>query len=797
MKEGTNVEQVQTEGRAQRKKGKRGKSLPVWDMERWGRALVKRLPLAGAFFLLSLAQCFSMPAPYSICCLTALAAAGESTAGAWLGLGAGLGYRVLLGLDWDAGQFVICALCLGVRQIREWKAGWVMGLTATLLLARALPDMLRASDAQTVILLFAGVLLGVALMPALLRAARLGLGKQRSFSQDDLLCLLLPLLLLLAGAGRLSLAQVNMGYFIAAGLTLTMAWVGGSAAGACFGLACGLALLISGQSALPLVNLAFGALLAGMMQGKKRALAAGVYLLSSVTAAYLIAYRFIPAFFGAEGTAALLFCLTPGKRMGAVSRFMRRLKWNEPKENAYTRLKTQRWVRAIECMADALPHPRIQPFTPREESETLTDALCADCDRLPICWHEAEEQTREGMEALSERGGDTDEYLQIINAYFPQCPRIGRIPELLSRLDKDRQTRMQRALCAEYERDMLQTHLTALSQAAQRISLEGQSNDSEEALWTYQTEETLQAARFPGRTAFVKKVDGHMTVCLKYDPLALRPAPDAGNALANRVGLQLGVPLTVTEQQGDRIILEEMPPLKAETGMATACAVSPEKKRRMGRRPDNGDAVLTRPLPGGRQLLTLSDGMGHGTDAQEESKKTLELLSLCLEAGYTRSQAMTAVNGAMLSATGGEKFATVDLCVINLWTGETAMNKLGACASYVIQGQKIHTVEGSALPLGIIEHVVPMEHRFTMGEGDTLLLMSDGVMDAFTEEQDLLNVLRRIREYAPQRLADTLLREALLQRDGLPPDDMTVLCARIWERGSRKDACLEDSSRTL
>ena len=787
VKEGTNVEQVQTGARAQKRKRERGKKLPSFRAAQWGRALVKRLPMAGAFFLLSLAQCFSAPAPFSICCLMALTAAGESAAGAWLGLAAGLGYRVLMGLTWDAGQFVICALCLGIRQIREWKPGWILALTGTLLLARALPDMFRAQEAQTVILHFAGVLLGVAVMPALLRAARLAASPPRSFSQDDLLCLLLPLLLLLAGAGRLSLGQVNMGYFVSAGLTLTVAWVGGSAVGACFGLACGLTLLVSGQSALPLVNSAFGALLAGMMQGKKRALAAGVYLLSTVTAAYLIACRFIPAFFIAESAAALLFCLVPGKQMGTVSRFMRRLQWNEPKENAYTRLKTQRWVRAIECMADALPHPRVQPFSTQEESETLTDALCADCDRLPICWHETEAQTREGLEALSERGDDTDEYLQIINTYFSQCPRIGRIPELLTRLDKERQNRMQRALCAEYERDMLQTHLTALSQAAQRISLEGQSKDGEEALWTYQTEEALQAVRFPGRAAFVKKVDGHMMVCLKYDPLALRPGADMGHVLANRVGLQLGVPLCATEQQGDRIILEEMPPLKAETGMATACAVSPEKKRRMGRRPDNGDAVLTRPLPGGRQLLTLSDGMGHGTDAQEESKKTLELLSLCLEAGYTRSQAMTAVNGAMLSATGGEKFATVDLCVIDLWTGEAAMNKLGACASYVIQGQKIHTVEGSALPLGIIEHVVPMEHRFSLGEGDTLLLMSDGVTDAFPEEQDLLAVLRRCREYAPQRMADTLLREALLQRDGLPPDDMTVLCARIRERGREKE----------
>ncbi len=141
------------------------------NLKQWGQALAARLPMAGAFFLLSLAQCFSVPAPFSICCLVAVTAAGERASGVWLGLSAGLLYRIVWGADWDAGQFVICLLCLGLKPIREWKRSWILALTGVLLLARALPDMIRAQDAQTVILLSAGVLLGVALMPALLRAA--------------------------------------------------------------------------------------------------------------------------------------------------------------------------------------------------------------------------------------------------------------------------------------------------------------------------------------------------------------------------------------------------------------------------------------------------------------------------------------------------------------------------------------------------------------------------------------------------------------------------------------------------
>ncbi len=143
---------------------------------------------------------------------------------------------------------------------------------------------------------------------------------------------------------------------------------------------------------------------------------------------------------------------------------------------------------------------------------------------------------------------------------------------------------------------------------------------------------------------------------------------------------------------------------------------------------------------------------------------------------------MTAVNGAMLSATGGEKFATVDLCLIDLWTGDAAMNKLGACASLLMQGQKLQMIEGAALPLGIIEHVVPMEHTFSLAEGDLLLMISDGVHDAFAAEEQILAVLRRCLDDTPQHIADALLQEALIQQDGLPADDMTVLCAQICPR---------------
>lgn len=743
------------------------------------RAAKREGPMAGAFFLFSLSGCLSVPSPFAVCCLTASLRAGLPEIGAAAGLALGLLFRVLWAMPLEPALFAACAACFALGRVTVSKAWekYVVALGA--LIVRAAPDIVTGQEMQTVVLSIFGILLGMAVMPALFRGAALIRRRPVEWTEDDLLCLMLPVFFLLNGCCRLHIFQVNLGWAAASVFVLMLSWTAGGGFAVSGALGCGLALLLGGQGALPLITLSFGALTAGMLQGKIRLLPSGIFLLSAAAMIYLVAPAFQTQYFAAHAAGAAAFVLLPPPWAKKAAAWIRMLRWVQPRENAYTRLKMRRWVRSIERLSAALPHPTVEMPTEAEECETMTEALCAGCQQLPVCWHEKAGETRAAVRALSQRDKEAETYLPLINQHFSFCRRISRLPAILYRLDEEKQQRKKRMLCAAYERDMLATHLTALSQAIQRISLEGEQADGEESRWIALCDEALQKIHFPGRTAFVKKKDGHFAVGLQFEAMALRPL--TGFSLARQVGTYLGADMEVTEKRSDRLLLEERPPLKAVTGMATACAVTIETKRRPGEEPDNGDAVLVEELSGGKVALAVSDGMGHGKDAQMESRKTLEMLSLCLDAGYTRSQAMTAVNGAMLSAAGGEKFATVDLCVIDLWTGEAAMNKLGACPSILVQGQKTRWIQGEALPLGIIENVTPMEHRFTLGEGDLLILMSDGVSDAFEEEEAILSAVRRNLQKSPQQLSDALLREAVMQRDGLPPDDMTVLCARIMD----------------
>ena len=358
-------------------------------MGRLGRSarwLTQRLPAAAAFFLLSLAQLFSVPSTYAICCLAVALRCGIDPAGAGIGLALGLGFRFLWGLNPDIWQFAACLICVPLCRLPWKKNGWLYAAVGALLLFRALPGIMEADSAQTVILNGAGILLGVVSMPALMRAGKLIQNGIREVNEDDLMCLVLPCLLLIAGAGRLSLFHVNMGGLFSSLAVMIFAWTAGPGTGVICGLGCGLAQLLGGQSALPLVNLVLGGLMAGLAQGRGRLAGAALYLLSTVTVTYLVAYSFQPALFFGDAAAALIFCLIPGKRMGEFRRFLRRVRWSQPKENAYTRLKMQRWVRAIERMADALPTPQIEETTPQEVGEALTEMLCPECERMLQCW---------------------------------------------------------------------------------------------------------------------------------------------------------------------------------------------------------------------------------------------------------------------------------------------------------------------------------------------------------------------------------------------------------------------------
>ena len=196
----------------------------------------------------------------------------------------------------------------------------------------------------------------------------------------------------------------------------------------------------------------------------------------------------------------------------------------------------------------------------------------------------------------------------------------------------------------------------------------------------------------------------------------------------------------------------------------------------------SGDNYTFCESPGNQVVMSLSDGMGSGETAARESKQVVELTEQLLETGFSPRAALKLVNTA-----GPEQHpATLDLSCVDLHTGVLEAMKLGAVPTFIIGEEGVEIMEAGEVPMGILSGVEPVLMSRKLWEGDRIVMVSDGVLDALPgddKEQAMQQYLESVEEMGPQELADQVLDFAVSFIPA-PRDDMTVLTAGIWKRRS-------------
>lgn len=200
----------------------------------------------------------------------------------------------------------------------------------------------------------------------------------------------------------------------------------------------------------------------------------------------------------------------------------------------------------------------------------------------------------------------------------------------------------------------------------------------------------------------------------------------------------------------------------------------------------SGDSQTVFNLSESRTALLLSDGMGTGSRASSDSMATINLLEQMISTGYEPELAVRIINQTLLARNARESFATIDLVVADLCTGQLDMIKIGAAASFIKRGNNIEVIQNHSLPIGILNHVEVEPEKRLLCEGDYLIMVTDGILDVQREvtnkEEWLSNLLRRCDlALSCQELAETILAQshdvAVVQ--GQVCDDMMVLVAKL------------------
>lgn len=188
----------------------------------------------------------------------------------------------------------------------------------------------------------------------------------------------------------------------------------------------------------------------------------------------------------------------------------------------------------------------------------------------------------------------------------------------------------------------------------------------------------------------------------------------------------------------------------------------------------------------GTMKILLSDGMGSGEKARRDSGRVIDLMESLLEAGFGKETAVQLINGALASAGQEENMSTLDVCDINLYTGECEFIKVGAACTYIKRGRLVDRLSAQNFPLGVFGQLEPEVMYRTLQSGDYVIMLSDGVLDALSQgmgEEMLPEILGRMEEAGPGEMANQILTCCLAQSRGRVRDDMTVLVAGLWNQG--------------
>lgn len=248
-------------------------------------------------------------------------------------------------------------------------------------------------------------------------------------------------------------------------------------------------------------------------------------------------------------------------------------------------------------------------------------------------------------------------------------------------------------------------------------------------------------------------------------------------ATNRRLCMAKNTPPYLTEEYNTYYFLEE-PPYHLLTGSARAVKES-EKV--------SGDSYSFCEADTGRLLVLLSDGVGSGEAARQESERVIEMMERFLEAGFGKETAVQMVNGALVTAGQEQAMSTLDICDIDLYTGNCEFLKVGAACTYIKRGRLVDRLSAQSLPLGVFGQMNPEIQTRTLLSGDYVVMLSDGVLEALSDgigEQMLPEIIGRMDYQNPGEIANQILAYAIGQSRGRIRDDMTVLVTGIWDQES-------------
>lgn len=233
--------------------------------------------------------------------------------------------------------------------------------------------------------------------------------------------------------------------------------------------------------------------------------------------------------------------------------------------------------------------------------------------------------------------------------------------------------------------------------------------------------------------------------------------------------------IDVTEEYNEYTLFEEV----------NFMTISGTARQTKGNESYSGDNFAVMNLDSGQTFMSICDGMGSGKRAGRYSEMLIDLLEKMIDSGLEESTILKLANSIMLTGNQWQEPAAVDMALVDCYSGICQFLKLGAACTYIKRGNWVECIKSTSLPMGVLEEVDMETITKKLYDGDFVIMVSDGIVDALDcpdKEEAMGRIIMEIKTANPRQMAINILSKALAKCKGMPEDDMTVICTGIWEK---------------
>jgi len=188
-----------------------------------------------------------------------------------------------------------------------------------------------------------------------------------------------------------------------------------------------------------------------------------------------------------------------------------------------------------------------------------------------------------------------------------------------------------------------------------------------------------------------------------------------------------------------------------------------------------------------RLAVAIGDVSGHGLSTGLVMAMVKAAITTLVEEGADEVSLFERLNELVYRSTERRAFMTLAFTIFDLEQATIRHTNAGHLYPYVLRkGQPPVAIELPSLPLGIREEIRTRTAELSLEEGDTIVYLSDGIIEAQSEQQDpfgfdhLETLLTQTSDRSPDSVRDAIL-EAVARHSGTRPadDDRTVMVLRF------------------